>query len=434
MLSQKDKAVPTSRSLVTLLTRVDYCPISAALLVDSKVQAMRVLTYTSLFPNGADPEHGVFIYQRMAHFARRPGNTVNVVAPVPWAPPVITRSERRLFRSIPHEEQIGDLTVLHPRYPLLPGVSMPVHGLLMFLGSQRVVRRLHSRVRFDVVDAHYVYPDGLAAALAARMLRLPFVVSARGTDMNLFPRFRLIRPQISWTLRQAAGGIGVCTPLRNAMIECGLLDNHATVIGNGIDLDRFEPIARPVARKHLGIPLDARVLLAVGTLIPRKGMHLLIEAFARVRRTRPETLLYIVGEGAQRPELEGLIAAHQATGSVFLPGKVPNTELRWWYSAADVSCLVSSREGWPNVLLESLACGTPVVATSVWGVPEVICSPALGVLVERDVSSIAAGLEKALTTTWDRDALIGRARSRTWGVVADELEQFLDKRLAPGGA
>src|SRR5262249_3438043 len=161
------------------------------------------------------------------------------------------------------------------------------------------------------------------------------------------------------------------------------------------------------------------------------GMHMLIEAFARVSEQRPETLLYIVGEGSQRAELERLVVTHRVAGKVFLPGKRSNTELRWWYSAADVSCLMSSREGWPNVLLESLACGTPVVATSVGGIPEVICSPALGILVERDVPSIAAGLEKALATAWDRDALIGHARSRTWDVVAAELERYLDERLRP---
>jgi glycosyltransferase involved in cell wall biosynthesis len=299
----------------------------------------------------------------------------------------------------------------------------------MFLGSCRALRRLHADVGFDVIDAHYVYPDGLAAVLAGRMLDLPVVVSARGTDMNLFPRFKLIGRQIRWTLRRAAGGIGVCSPLRDAMVQAGLDTDHAAVIGNGIDLRRFEPMPRAEARKQLVIPPAARVLVAVGALIPRKGFHLLIPAFARVTRQIPDSVLYIVGEGAQRRELEQLVVALGLQGKVFLPGQVPNNQLRCWYSAADVSCLVSSREGWPNVLLESLACGTPVVATSVWGVPEVISSPALGILVPQDIAAIADGLARALETRWERDVLIARARSRTWDVVANELEGFLEKRL-----
>jgi glycosyltransferase involved in cell wall biosynthesis len=260
------------------------------------------------------------------------------------------------------------------------------------------------------------------------MLNLPVVVSARGTDMNLFPRFRSIRPMIRWTLRHALGGIGVCTPLRDAMIECSLDAKRATVIGNGVDLSRFDSVPRAEARHRLSIPPDARVCVAIGALIPRKGFHFLIPAFARIAREIPESFLYIIGEGAQRRELEALADSLGVARQVHVPGKIANEELHWWYSAADVSCLVSSREGWPNVLLESLACGTPVVATSVWGVPEVITSAALGILVEQTVPAIAAGLREALATSWDREALIAHARSRTWSVVAEELETFLEER------
>jgi len=390
---------------------------------------MRVLTYTSLFPNSHDPEHGVFVYQRMVHLAQRPLNTVQVVAPIPWAPPRISPARYRRTRSIPRKERVGGLSVLHPRYLLLPGLSMPMHGWFMFAGSRHLLRNLHAEQRFDVIDAHYVYPDGFAAMLAGKMLGLPVVVSARGTDVNLFPQFKLIRPMIRWTLRNAIGGIGVCTPLRDAMVDLGLSINRATVIGNGVDLQRFTPLPREHARKHLAIQPDARVLVGVGALIPRKGFHLLIRAFAALTREVPKATLYIVGEGIQRRELETLVRELRLSDKVFLPGKCPNEELRAWYSAADVSCLTSSREGWPNVLLESLACGTPVVATAVWGVPEVISSPMLGTLVQPSVPAIADGLKQALAACWDRDALVAHARSRTWRVVAAELEAFLEERL-----
>ncbi|HKW94445.1 MAG TPA: glycosyltransferase [Methylomirabilota bacterium] len=394
---------------------------------------MKLLTYTSLFPNHTDPTHGVFVYQRLVHFAGRAGNSVHVIAPVPWAPPVASPARYRPLRSIPAREEIGGLEVWHPRYPLMPGASMPLHGLLMFLGSLRRARRLHARERFEAIDAHYVYPDGFAAVLTGKALGLPVVVSARGTDMNLFPRFRTIRPLIRWTLRNAAGGIGVCTPLRDAMIACSLDRDRAAVIGNGVDLSRFDGVSRAEARARLGIDAGAKVCLAVGALIPRKGFHLLIPAIAEVAREVPGCVLYIVGEGSQRTELAQLARDLHVESRVRLVGAVPNEELRWWYSAADISCLVSSREGWPNVLLESLACGTPVVATSIWGVPEVITSPGLGILVEQTIPAITVGVRAALATAWSRDALIAHARSRTWGVVAEELESFLERRLAAVG-
>jgi len=392
---------------------------------------MKILTYTSLFPNEIQPAHGVFVYQRMVHFARRQGNSVVVIAPVPWVPRWISSPSYRTIREIPKEEKIGGLTVYHPRYPLMPRISMPLHGLLMFLGSYGLARKLQREHRFAAIDAHYIYPDGFAAALLGRLLGLPVVVSARGTDMNLFPQFRLIRPLIKWTLSQVVAGIGVCAPLRDELCKFGLPPERASVIGNGIDLLRFQSVDKCEARRHLDIPEDVVMLVAVGALIPRKGFHLLIEAFARIARTRGDVRLYIVGEGDQRNELHSLVAQHAVGERVFLVGARKNEDLRYWYSAADLSCLVSSREGWPNVLLESLACGTPVVATRIWGVPEVIVSPELGVLVDQTVDSIAQGLTTAMQRTWSREMLIGHARLRTWDVVAEEVEQCISSCLHP---
>jgi glycosyltransferase involved in cell wall biosynthesis len=388
---------------------------------------MKLLTYTSLFPNCAQPFHGVFVYQRMVHFARRPQNKVVVVSPMPWVPTWLSAPKYSFVRAVPDQEEIGGITVFHPRYLLIPKISMALHGLLMFLGSHRLVQKLQQDNKFDAVDSHYVYPDGLAAALLARLVNLPLFVSARGTDMNLFPRFRLIRPMIRWTLRNAVGGIGVCKPLRDAMVEMGLPPALATVIGNGVDLHRFKPVSRSSARQQLGMRQDAIILVAIGALIPRKGLHFLIPAFARTARANH--YLYIVGEGDQRRELQALAEQHNVSDRIFMIGVRPNEELNLWFSAANLSCLVSSREGWPNVLLESMACGTPVLATRVWGVPEVVVSSNLGILVDQNVDSIVKGLQDGLERQWDRELLIEHARSRTWDIVAEELEQYMFQRL-----
>ena len=214
------------------------------------------------------------------------------------------------------------------------------------------------------------------------------------------------------------------------MVETGADQRHSTSIGNGIDLERFMPVDRQEARHRLEIPVDAEVIVSVGALIPRKGYHFLIPALAEISSRHPNLRLYIIGEGESRPQLTALARASNVQDRVFLIGGKPNEELRYWYSAANVSCLASSREGWANVLLESLACGTPVVATRVWGAPEVITSPELGVLVEQGVQPIADGLELALRKHWDREGLTRYAASRTWDVVAKEVEDFLSARIA----
>jgi teichuronic acid biosynthesis glycosyltransferase TuaC len=306
---------------------------------------------------------------------------------------------------------------------------MPLHGWLMFLGSLSLIRRLQREQQFDVIDAHYVYPDGFAAVLIGKTLGLPVIVSARGTDINLFPTFRSIRPMIRWTLQRVSGAISVCTPLQDAMLRLGLAPEKARVIGNGIDLERFHPVELSMARRRLQLPEEARILVSVGGLIERKGFHFLIPALAKILPQHPTAKLYIVGEGPWRNKLESIISQLGLKGSVRLIGSQANEQLKFWYSAADVSCLTSSREGWPNVILESMACGTPVVATRVWGVPEVIVSPELGIMVDQNVDSIANGLDLALKKSWDRSAVTHYAQQRTWDVVAAEVEQFFHSRL-----
>jgi len=391
---------------------------------------MRVLSFTSLFPNAAQPLLGLFVQQRVVHFAKRPGNIVRVIAPVPYFPSWLPVSKWRKIGRIPKQEEIAGLNVYHPRYPLLPKISMPLQAFSMAAASFALIRRLHRETSFECIDAHYVYPDGFAAVLLGQRLGVPVVVSARGTDMNLFPSFRLIHPMIRWTLENAAGTIGVCEALRSAMIDLGAEKSKSTVIGNGIDLERFKPVEQKAARHRLGIPADSHVIVSVGALIPRKGYHFLIPAVAEISLRFPKLRLYIVGEGESRAKLLALAREESIADRVSFVGSKPNEELKYWYSAADVSCLASSREGWANVLLESMACGTPVVATRVWGSPEVIVSPELGVLVEQDKQSIAEGLDRALQKPWSRQTLIGYAESRTWEVVAQEVETFLEMRVA----
>jgi glycosyltransferase involved in cell wall biosynthesis len=385
---------------------------------------MQILTFTSLFPNAADKTFGVFIYQRMAHVDKRAGNKVHVVAPVPYLPSWLKSSRWGAMARIPKVEQIGELTVYHPRYLLLPKVSMAFHGILIFLGSFLLVRRLHKKVGFNCIDAHYVYPDCFAAVLIGKLLHLPVVASARGTDINLFPSFRLVRPMIRWTLKNTAGNIAVCRALGDEMISLGAAKERVTVIGNGVDLDRFQPVDQSQARQKLDIPGDAQVIVSVGALIPRKGFQFLIPAVATIAARYPKLKAYIVGKG-DPSELKELARKHNVEDRIVLVGSRANEELKYWYSAADLSCLVSSREGWPNVVLESLACGTPVLATGLWGVPEILVSPELGIMVKQEVEDIAQGLDKALSRTWDRAVILGYARTRTWDVVAEEVDQYL---------
>lgn len=390
---------------------------------------MKILVFTSLFPNAKRPDFGIFILQRVLHLAKRPGNVVQVVAPVPYFPSWIPSTRWSHYAAVPRGERVETLDVSHPRYPLLPGLFMPLHGLLMFLGSLSQVLRLHRQYRFDCIDAHYVYPDGFAAVLLGRLLGVPVFVSARGTDINVFPSFPLIRRMILWTLRSATGIISVSNALKNAMVDLGISPEGIRVIPNGVNTERFHPIAKSEARRTLSLPDESEVAVCVASLTETKNHALLISSFVKILATLPRAKLFLVGEGPLRAPLEEQISKLEIRENVTLVGPRPNEELALWFNAANVSCLASSREGWPNVLMESLSCGTPVVATRVGGVSEIICSPELGAVAEQNSESFAAALQSVLAKDWDQGALARVAQLRGWDRVAYEVEHYFESRI-----
>ncbi len=385
---------------------------------------MRILTFTNLFPNRANPNHGIFVYQRMAAVSKVTGIEVTVVSPVPYAPKWYSKA----MRDIPASDRIGDIEVHYPRYPLLPKIGMFAHGYGMFRGSIGSVSKLHEKNRFDVIDAHYVYPDGYAATLVGRQLGIPVVVSARGTDINLFPEFQSIRPKIQTALKEAAGVIAVSNSLRARIVELGTDGSKVVTIGNGVDLERFFPEEKAGARKRLGVEGSRPMLVCVASLRRAKGHENLFKALQMLApRVQPQ--LFLVGTGEDETTLRDSAKRLGLESQVHFLGARPNDELRSWYSAADASVLCSTREGWPNVVLESLACGTPVIATPVGAVPDILRGDELGMVSHGDPQPFSNAIEKALAKRWDSARLAQYGRSRSWAMVAQEVTNFFREVL-----
>lgn len=386
-----------------------------------KVRSVRVLTFTSLFPNTVQPDFGGFVARRMEAWAERYAERWAVVAPVPYFPRAPWKTKWDVFSRVPRVEQRGRWTVLHPRYFMVPGVGGFFQGDSMARGAVRAVERLwREEGPFGLIDAHFVYPDGYAAVKLGRRFGVPVVVSARGTDVNLYPDLRNIGGKVRWAVRNADACIGVCEALVGRMVELGADRRRVHVVPNGVDTERFFPIPREEARKMLGIPESGFVYLSVGALIERKGHDLLIQAFANPG-VQDGARLYIAGAGPEEDALRRLAVQQGVGDRVVLLGHVKNASLPHWYNAADCFCLCSSREGWANVIMESLACGTPVVATNVWGAPEILTRPDIGILVDRTVESIANGLAQARSVGWDRGGIRKHVEGRTWGKVAEEV-------------
>jgi glycosyltransferase involved in cell wall biosynthesis len=280
---------------------------------------------------------------------------------------------------------------------------------------------LKRRFRFDLIDAHYCYPDGVAAVLLGRSLGRPVVITARGTDVSLIPEYRIPRRLIRWAAVQAAGVVAVSGALRERLNELGMPGSRVEVLRNGVDLELFAPQDRAVARRELGLDAAGRLVLSVGWLIPRKGHDLAIRAAAAM----PEVTLLIVGEGPQAAALKRLAEQLGSTERVHFLEAMPQERLALVYSAADVLLLASSREGLPNVVLEALACGTPVVATAVSGTPEIV-APQAGLLVrERTPEAIVCALRAVLAEPPPRAAVRAYAERFAWGpTTAGQIRLF----------
>jgi glycosyltransferase involved in cell wall biosynthesis len=372
---------------------------------------LRVLAFSTLFPNPRQPVHGVFVENRLRHLAASGEVDLRVVAPVAWRPSLA---------GVPGWEERHGTPVWHPRYPVIPKLGMTVAPGLMHLGVRRLVHRLVAEADIDLIDAHYFYPDGVAAALLGRELGKPVVITARGTDLNLIPRYALPRAQIRWAAHRAAACVTVCAALAKPLDQLGVPAERIRVLRNGVDLGLFRPGDRAGARRALG--LDGPTLLSVGLLIERKGHHLVIDALAGL----PGVTLLVAGSGPDRAALERRAAERGVAGRVRFLGEVAHERLPALYGAADALVLASSREGWANVLLEAMACGTPVVATDVWGTAEAVACPEAGVLVsERSAAAIAEGVRRLFAAPPERARTRRHAEAYGWeATTRGQLELF----------
>ena len=392
-------------------------------------EPIRTLLFSTLYPSAQRPLHGIFVETRLRELLKTGAVQTTVVAPVPWFPWGDARwGDYARFALTPAREVRHGVTVLHPRYLLPPKVGMAPAPLLLALGALGAVRRLlRDGAGFDLIDAHYYYPDGVAAAMLGHWLGKPVVVTARGSDVNLISQYALPRRQLQWAARQAGASVGVSAALVERMRALGFDVGRLHVMRNGVDLQQFDVLPTAAMRQALGL-VGGPLLLSVGNLVAHKGHGLVIEALALLRADPAwsDARLLVVGAGPDAAQFKAQAQALGVAEAVRWVGQVPNADLKHWYSAADVLVLASSREGWPNVLLEAMACGTPVVASDVGGVREIVqTSPAGRVVAQRTPAAFAAALTDLLANPPARTTVRGHAARFGWDSTSqDQLRLF----------
>jgi glycosyltransferase involved in cell wall biosynthesis len=374
---------------------------------------MKVLTLATVFPNPAQPMSGPFVFERIRHAAQHAD--IRVIAPVAWFRRVgpLTRSTAQYH-----------LTIEHPTFFYVPAVLKFLDGVFLFLSILPGVTRIRRTFDFDLIDAHFAIPDGVAATLLGYWFRRPVVITLRGFE-HQFVEHRLRRMMMRWALGRATRVIAVSRPLGALALRLGVAAGRIEVIENGVDADKYRPIPRVDAKRLVDIDPDTRLLVCVGHLVPLKGFHRIIAALPRLREEFPNLSLAIVGGSANAAyarQLHELVDQLGLRSRVIFPGSVPADRVVQWLNASDVLVLCSDREGCPNVVWEAMACGRPVVSPKVGAVEEMVPADA-GILFDSpgDGPALVASVSLALNTEWDSERIRSHAEAHTWAHVASRV-------------
>jgi len=387
---------------------------------------VRILSLSCVYPNPGEPGLGVFVRSRLQHLAALA--ELKIIAPVALLDYGSMPERFTAVRGVPRRRWDGDIEVFHPRWIYTPfWGSVPC----LFLRLLPVLLRIRKCFPFQVLDAHFGYPEGVVACLLTRIVQLPFTVTLRGSE-TMHAKYSSRRLLMRWSLRRAGRVIAVSERLRDFAISLGVDACRVTTIPNGIDGAMFSMRSKSECRKNFGIPQEARAVLSAGLLIERKGHHHVIRALRALRHQGVNAELWIVGSSGREDRFERsirtIVSDLQLSGVVHFLGHVRQETLAELMSAVDILCLASNREGWPNVVHEALACGTPVVATNVGAIPALIQSEEYGLIVPVDDQiALLEALMTALRKTWNRELISAWGRSRTWVAVAAEVLRVFER-------
>jgi glycosyltransferase involved in cell wall biosynthesis len=390
---------------------------------------MRVLIVTKIFPNAAEPLSSPFNRQQFSALARR--CEVEVLASIPWFPGAGAFgkwSTAGRLTNLPRRDRIDGVDVEHPRTLYVPRFG---HALSAGLYAASVLPAvLKRRGKFDVLLGSWAYPDGVAAVALGRALGVPTVVKLHGSDIDVLATRPALRRQLSFALPHAARVVAVSRALAKSVEGLGVPAHKIDLVTNGVDAELFHPRDRQAARVELGRGDDRRRwILYVGRIEADKGAHDLAEAFTRVAAADPQAALFVVGDGKARAAVAERLGP-LGDRAIFV-GPRPLAEVPVWMGACDLLTLPSHHEGTPNVLLEALACGRRVVATSVGGIPDVVHRPELGALVPvGDPAALAAALAEVLAAPYDGDEIAALGARGGWDESAGRLLATLERARA----
>lgn len=364
------------------------------------------------------PNFGVFVECQTRALAEVRDFAVTVVNPIGTAPwPLSLWAGQSDLRSLRDESWCG-LEVFRPPFTAIPVLGGARNPAAIFRATLPLVEQLHRETPFDLIDAEFFFPDGPAAMRLSHALDIPFTIKARGADIHHWGQQRACASQILMAADKAAGLLAVSEALKTDMIAMGIDAAKIQVHYTGLDQNRFVPADRAAAKARLG--LVGPVLLSVGALIPRKGQTMLLQALLAI----PDATLLLVGVGPDEATLRAQATALGVGDRVKFLGAIPHDDLPNLYQAADIMALASSSEGLANAWVEALACGTPVIASDVGGIRELLKNDTAGRIVARTPKAIAEAARDILANPPTQADVAENVQTLSWGENAGQLAEF----------
>jgi len=387
---------------------------------------VKIATITHLFPNPVQPILGIFVLHRVKAMAAYL-SSVEVIAPVGWLPYGISGRPKQ----VPKVRTEDGLLIHHPRF-VSPPILKPTESLFFLAGVFPTFTHRHLRVKFDVLETHFGYPDAPAIYALAQVFRLPFVVTVRGEDVYGHPRFPLRRIQIVKALKSASRIVCLSQVTYQCCVDLGVPPSKIVQIPNGVDSQVFRLVDREIARKILGLSHREQLILSAGWIIPRKGYHYIVQALPHLKKRFNDIRYVIIGGDTTTGEYKRyLVALAKELGvekHILFIDAIPQEQLALWINAADVFCFPSEKEGWGNVALEALCCGTPVIAHDVGGIRQMIMDGLNGfVLKSKSTEAWVDAITESLCRPWDRPKIRESVAHWRWEEVGRKVASLMQE-------
>lgn len=390
----------------------------------------KIVLFSNLFPNCMELERGIFTYQIVRHLRKL--CNLEVVSPLPFYPKNKVFSVVKkwwAFSQVPFTSNYEGIEVFYPKFFTLPKLGDYVAHWFLGLRFLLFLKRRFGNQKPSLINAHWIYPDGVAATMVGQRLNIPVVISLLGSDINRDIHNRHLQPLILKALNNCSKIISVSDEIKKTIISHGIDEQKIVVINNGVDSEKFRIYDKVECQEKFGLSQNNKYILFVGRLEQVKGVEVLINAVGEYSTQLQGTKIILVGDGALTSSLQQRVDNLGLSDFFLFAGAQPYSLIPLWMSCADVFCLPSLNEGHPNVVMEALASGCPVVASRVGAIEKYVTPDCGYVFPPGDFKKLGMLLSTCLSREWVAEDIRKTVENHSWGKVANMYFQEFEETL-----